>query len=72
MSEDQVFDDLHHRLSDPILNESQFGGIGVGETWRVQSDIEAFFQKYARHAGLDDVTLKYTIGDRPGTRRLDV
>ena len=70
MTEDQEIDDSDDPLFDPLLDEIQFGGIGIGETWRVQTDIEEFLQKYARHVGLADVTLKYTIGDQLGTRSL--
>ena len=70
MTEDQEIDDSDDPLFDPLLDKTQFGGIAIGETWRVQTDIEEFLQKYARHVGLADVTLKYTIGDQLGTRSL--
>ena len=68
MSEDQGTDNWRDRQFDPILDELHFNGVTIGETWRFQTAIEDFLQEYARLVGLDEVRLKYTIGDRTGTR----
>lgn len=67
MSEDQESDDALQRLSDP-LDDVQFNGVTLGETWRVQAGVKDFLQRYAQLIGLDEVALRYTIGDRIGTR----
>jgi hypothetical protein len=68
MSEDGRTENWRDRLYDPVLDELNFNGVSIGETWRFQTAIEDFLQEYARRVGLDEVRLKYTIGDRTGTR----
>lgn len=68
MSDERDDDKVRRRLSDPILDEIQFNGISIRETWQVTTDTEEFLQRYAGPRRHDDGEWKYMIVDRTGTR----
>ncbi len=68
MSEEREDDKARERLSHPMLDEIQFNGISIRETWQVTTDTEEFLHRYAGPRRRDDGETKYTILDRMGTR----